>query len=893
MDGSLSRSWRASWRRLLLWALPEDARDDIVGDLDEETAARLGRGERVALWYASQSIRLSASFACQRFAHYMPRGLPPRRPVWFVPGYVRFGARQILNRPGWSLLVVSTLGLGIGLAAIAFSIVYGAVYRGLPFDEAHELVHFERLDVDEGRNLAVTPHDYEDWSAQQQSFEDLGAYVDDALVLNDSEGRPERATGVYISANSFALLRARAALGRTFSAEEDRPGGPAVLLIGHNAWQSRYGGDPEIIGRTVRVNGEPTTILGVMEPGFAFPIAEQFWLPLRNDTGAIERGRGRLDVFGRLAPGATIESARIEFRAIAARLGAAYPATNGSVEADLKSMTEEYVGREFVRLVTVMFVGAILVLVIACTNVGTLIAARATERDSEMALRTALGANRPQLVTQLLTETALLCTAGAILGVLAAYAGLQWFNTSWSEIGDFGLPHGPDGMFWWRFELDTVPLVFVLSATIATVMGTGLLPALHAAKGAVTGRMRRTGRSVGPGSVSARLVAFEVALTMCLLVAAALTILSVRHLANVSYGFRIEEVSTARIGLPSARYPDERSRRSFWAELERRLDEFPEVQHTAIATTLPARRARVTMVDIRGRPAVRPRDLPRTRTSTVNASFFESFGVTLLEGRAFDVTDREDSRQVVIVNESFAKRHFPGESALGKEIRVGPESAGEPWRIVVGVAPNVWMDGLTERGAEGLYLPLSQSRSPYGVGLAYLNVALAARGDAGVETLRTVVSQMDPELPVYGVRSMPEIVEDGSNRYRTYGAFYVIVGAVALFLACLGLYGVLSTQVARASHDIGVRMAFGASRRNIVWLYVRQGMRSVAVGIVLGSPLAYLMMGGIEAALFDIEPRMSVFAVVAFALVSASVLACAVPARRAAQIAPMAAVRQP
>ncbi len=805
---------------------------------------------------------------------------------------------MLVRQPAWTLMSVLTLGTGIGLAATAFSIVYGSLYRGLPVEDSHALVHFERHNVSQGRELPVTPHDFEEWREHQRSFEDLAAYVEAVLTLTGDDGLPERTDGLRISANAFDILRTRAALGRVFTADEDRTGQPPVVLLGHHVWQNRYGADPAIVGRELRINGVPTTVVGVMPPGFAFPIAEQYWLPLRLDVSLSIRGTGRLDVFGRLRPGVNLSQARAELKAIGKGLEAAFPASNAGIAPILTPFTEEYVGDEFPRLVIAMLVGAGLVLLIACANVSSLVSARASRRAGELAIRGALGASRSQLGSQLLAETFLLSALGGAVGIVVALVGLAWFNDAWSRLGDLGLPHGPDGLFWWRFELDAVPLAFVLLVTLGSAFLTGLLPALYASRKDVNEVLQDESR----GSVSRRahrfgqvIVISEVAVTTGLLIAAGLTIQSLVNLTRADYGFTIDGVMTARIGLPDERYETTTQRRQFWELLTEQLRRTPGVIDAAAASALPMRMSRMTMVTLPGSEVLDDRDRPRVRTSTVGDGFFRIYDVRASEGRTFDSSDRLEGMPVAIVNESFARRHFSTESPLYRQIRVGHDDSDEPVRTIVGVVPDLWMEGTRDRRAEGVYLPLAQSRTPYGIGLRYLNVALrtTAEPEVMVAALRGIVSELDSDLPVYEIRTMEELIDDGTGHYRVYASFYSVAGGVALLLASLGLYGVLSFSVANASPEIGVRMALGAGRARVIRLYVGRGLKTVAVGICLGLLVAAWLRAELQRALFQVEGGATPIAIgVVLTLTVTSVLACYLPARRASRVSPTEAVRR-
>ena len=453
----------------LLWLLRDPiARETVAGDLQEELQRlAAARGSRAARrWYRGAALH---SVIDHWKGGRSPR--PPRRRELGrgLGADLKIGLRMLRKDPGMTAIAAGALGLGIGLSTVGFAVLYGSVLRGLPYERAEELVHFERAQPSEDRfTLAVTPHDYEAWREQNRSFVALGAYVEALFLLGDEDGLAEQHWGVAISANSFELLGVEPIMGRGFRADEDSPGGPEVMMIGHGVWQGRFGADPEIIGRSVWVNGVDTRIVGVMPPEFGFPIAEGFWRPLRLDTGSIDRGSGRLDVFGRMQPGVTLEQARDDMARVTATLAEVFPETNAGIEARLQTFTEEYVGPEFGARVWTMLAASLLVALLASVNVATLLLARATGRVREVAVRTALGASRARIVRQLFLETAVLVTLGAMVGLGVASVGTALFERYWAGTSMFALPHGPDAPFWWRSGIDMPALVFVLAVTGAT-----------------------------------------------------------------------------------------------------------------------------------------------------------------------------------------------------------------------------------------------------------------------------------------------------------------------------------------------------------------------------------------------------------------------------------------
>ena len=658
---------------------------------------------------------------------------------------VRLGVRSLRRRPGLAVASILALGLGIGLTATTFSIAWGTILRGLPFDEADRLVHFERENTAQGNPLAVTPHDYADWRAQQTSFVDLGAYVEALVHLTDGSGAVRRLWGVYIDPQSFELLRVQPAFGRGLSDADAVPGAPEVILLSQDLWRTDFGGDSTVVGSMIDLNGAPAAVIGVMPEGFGFPVAEQFWRPLKLDFNTLQRGDGRLDVFGRLAPGVDLARARAEFQSLGARLAAAYPATNRDVRPTLRTFREEYVGPEFSRLVYSMLAGAVLVLLIACANVSNLLAARAMSRTREVAVRTALGAGRSRILAQFLSETAVLSAAGAVLGIGLARIGVTWFAAG-ARAGAFRLPHGSDSLFWWNLDLSWAPILFVLAITIVTGLLAAAAPAARAMATDVGEVLKDEGRG-GSGRRLSRfsraLVVAEIALTTSLIVAAGLMVKSVMNATTGQPALSGDGVLTARIALPLAalglseeRYPDHASRLTFHERVLSDLEARPGVSAATIMSTLPSALGGGASVEVQGSEREIGDDDPDTRVVTVSPGFFRTFGVALREGREFNEAERAGGAGVAIVNESFVERHFAGESPLFRQIRLRDDEGLEPWLTIIGVTPTLVSDDDAERDLSRVFLPLAQSGlSPDNRlgrwGLRFMTVAVRTSGDPG------------------------------------------------------------------------------------------------------------------------------------------------------------------
>jgi predicted permease len=890
--------------RLLRRALPSPVRDFIMGDLEERyrTLAAASR-HRADLWYWRQTAgawigRVQGAFD----AGDVSSGR-------MLMADLRSGFRSMARRPGQSLAAVLTLGLGIGVVATAFSILYGTVLRGLPFDDADRLVHFERANLHEGpSSMAVTPHDYLSWRRDQSTFEDLGAYVEASATLPVDGAPPERFLGVRISANAFRLLRVEPAVGRTFTADEDRPGAPPVALLSHDLWTGRFGGDPGIVGRDIRLDGVPTTVVGVMEEGFGFPIAERFWLPLRLDAGAISRGQGRLDVFGRLEDGVTMEAATQDFGRIAAGLAEAFPDTNEGVTPILRSFHDEYVGEDFTRTTVRMLLGAFLVLLVCCANVANLLLIRGVRRRRDLALRMSLGATRGRIVRQLVTEAALLAVAGALMGVCIAAYGVAWFDRAGAQAGVFALPHGSDSLFWWDVRLDPATLGFVVAVTGGAALAAGVVPALWASRtvgrGTATVRSDSGAGSVATGAVSRVLVMGQVVLTTALLVIAGLVTRSAVNVAAADDAIATDGVYAARVDLPfdGGEYGSDELRVGLAQRLVERLEVSPELTLAAAATSLPLSLPHAVRYTVEGADPTTDPVQWEVGVVSVSPSYFDVFGVAPLEGRAFDRRDGVSGTPVALVNRSFAERHFPGASPLGARVRLGEEAEGtEPWVRVVGVVPDLWSRPLEPHREPGVYLPIAQA--PLGSastrlgrrGLMTQTVVVRARGEGrgALEAVRAGVYATDRSLPVRDLRLMEEEVRRQMGRYRVWGRFYLTFAVAGLLLAGLGVYGVLTFSVAERTGEIGVRRALGASAGSVRRRVMGTAVRQIGVGALVGLVLGAVLSGGVGRILYGVDPGDPVvFFAVAVSVVVTGMVAAWVPAHRASRVDPMEAIRR-
>lgn len=799
----------------------------------------------------------------------------------------RYAARGLLKNPSVSIIAVAALSLGIGFTTVMFSIVYGALYRGLPFEGADAMMHLERANPTEGiQSMEVTIHDYRDWRERQRSFEHLGAFYQGTVNIRGTE-RPERFDGAFMTANSFDVIGVQPILGRGFREEEERPGAPQVALIGYRVWQERYGASADVLGQTVTINGEAGEIIGVMPEGFEFPILEEVWVPLRLDHLVLERGAGQsLEVFGNLIDGVSVDQAMNEFAGITTQLAREYPETNEGVTAHIKPYTEEYIGDEERGILLSMLFTVLLVLIIACANVANLLLARASSRSRDLAIQTAMGASRWRVVRQMLAEAGLLAMIGAVVGTGIAWIGITAFD---------GAVSATDPPFWLDFELDTPILLFVMAITGMAAIAAGGVPAIKASGSDVNSVLKDESRGSSGmriGKLSRILVIGEIAMSMALLVASGLMVKGVVKLNNEDYGFPTETIFTARVGVFPERFPDEASRLRFWEDVEQRVSQLPGVLSASMTGTLPGTGAFGGRFMVDGERYDADRDLPFARFAAVTPAFNETFEFEALQGRWIESTDNADGPHVAVVNEAFVERHFGGRPAIGRRVRLGGLESEQQWKEIVGVVPNHRMEGVGDPGQEeinvpGFYVPLSQ----YDVRFASIAARVEREPLQLANGVRDVVVAADADTPIYFVQTLEEAMAQNLWFYRVFGNLFLAFGLAALFMASVGLYGVMSFSVSQRVGEMGLRMALGAKASQVTALIVRQGLTQIAIGLTFGSALALIVARGLTLVLYQVEPwDPATFAGVLVVLLLTGLGASVIPAVRATRVDPMVAL---
>ncbi len=799
-------------------------------------------------------------------------------------GHFKYSLRMLAKTPGNTAVSVIALGLGIGLTATMFSITYGLVHRQLPFEEPDRIMFLMRNDLSEGiTRMGVSLHDFLDWRAQQTSFESIAGFYSGTVNVSGLEGRPERFVGAFMFEGGLAMLRVPPLLGRLFVEGEDRAGAPQVAILGFNVWQNRFGSDPDIIGRTVRMNGEVTTIIGVMPEGFLFPENHELWVPFRQDPGQLERGSRSLGVFGRLKDGVSRQAAQAEFSTIAQRLAMEYPETNEGVGAVIMPYRDAFMSEDATTVAYTMVATVFLVLVIACVNVANLLLARVSVRSKELAIRSALGASRLRIVLQFLSETFALAAVGAAIGLVIAWVGVRLID---GALAQADLP------FWTAFRIDGAALLFTIALVLVAAVLAGILPALKASGAKVNEILKDESlgtSSLRMGKLSKALVMAEIAMSCGLLMEAGLMVKSIVNLRNLDFGFATEDVLTARVGLFVTDYPDETARLNFFEELVVRLDAQPAVAKASLSSSLPGRGAGHSRFAVEGRTYEADRDYPLTGRVIVTPGHFETYGVSILQGRDFGTQDTRDNLPVALVNRPFAERYFPGESPIGQRIRLGDSDSEEPWLTIVGVVPDMYLGSVENEDPQGVYVPLAQNDA------RFLSISVRAAGTdalALAPMVRDEVMAIDPDLPIYWVNTLAAVIGENTLGYRVMGLLFTVFGVVALFLGAVGLYGVMAFAVSRRTQEFGVRMALGAQAADVLRLVLKQGVLQLGIGLFLGLGVAALLLLALPNMLFNAEPwDPLIFLVISLVLFAVGMLATYVPARRATLVDPVQALR--
>ena len=795
---------------------------------------------------------------------------------------IRFGIRSLLKRPGFSFIAIVTLGLGIGANTAIFSVVNGVLWRPLPYANPKQLVSvWENHKARGGPEREwFSPSDFADWRDQNSSFSHLAALNDWAPTLTGRD-EPEALLGALVSHDMFSMLGVAPALGRSFLPEEDRPNAANVVMLSHELWQRRFNSDQAIVGKSVSLNQESYSVVGVMPAGFQLPVIPnaQLWRPITPALNpSCQRGCLVLRVIGRLKPEVTFEQAQADTATVAARLATQYPDTNSKVGATLVPLHEQLVGN--IKRPLLVLLGAVgFVLLIACANVANLTLARAATREREIALRAALGASRGRVIRQLLTESALLAAAGATAGLGLAFALLRLL-ISLSPPGTPGLD---------KIGIDGYVLGFTFLVAVLTGLFFGLAPALQLSKADLNHTLKDTGKGVPGGSRGGRLrgalVVTEIALALILLIGSGLLMKSFILMQRVDPGFNPDHLLTLRVILNRTSYPGNPQVTEFYSQLLERVKALPGAESVGLISTLPFS-GNETDTDflIEGRPAPPPNQEPTAWFNLVSPEYFKTMELPVIKGRSFTALDNEKSPLVVIISETMARRYFPNEEPLGKRIGRGPDR----WREIVGVVRDVKHFGLDADTPPTMYMPVRQ------VPGRAMTLVVRTNGDALslAPSLRAQVWAGDRNLAIANFGTMKDLVSASIIQQRFILLLLACFAGLALLLAAVGIYGVMSYAVTQRTHEIGIRMALGASMGDVLKLIVRNGIALTLIGVAIGLALAFALTRLMTSLLFGVTPTDALtFAMVSGGLVLVALVACFIPARRATKVDPLVALR--
>jgi putative ABC transport system permease protein len=805
---------------------------------------------------------------------------------------LRYASRALWKSPGFTLAATFTLALGIGLVTLQFSFINGALFGGLPFESSDRIMAITQLDA-RGKTRFPTVAQFHAWREQQQSFSGLGAHDRGGFELSGPGLDARSYRGGTFSVGVLELLRVRPLLGRGFVSDDERPGAPPVVLLGHHVWQNDFAADKEIVGRAVRLRGEPATIIGVLPPDFAFPQNESIWVNLRPGSGPNDDRPGMphsVEVVGRLHDHTTLAVAQAEFDVLVHQSAAKNSAGDAATpyRARVRPFTEKGSNSKIaIALFSLLgVVGG--VLAIACLNVANLFSARALHRSHEIALRTALGATRSRLVRQMLAESCLLAMLGAVGGVFLAKWAVPILNR--------GIAADPAKPFWIAVELDQRVLFATAGLTLVVGIMAGLFPALRATRA----NANEVLKDMTGGSASARLgrlnrwlVIAQVAVSSAVLLATSVLVDGVIRQSRVDVPFDPDQTLVADVRLPEREFPNHTARLNFQTALLERVRALPGVRMATISRGYPLQRSSNVAIDIMGREVPAGGEIPTVyQFNHAAPDFFQDTRISMREGRDFAETDDSRGERVAIVNERFARTFWPGGSALNQKIRrhAAPGTPDQPWLTIVGVTENLGIDPVTRNGGMVIHIPLKQNTSSQ----VTLLVTAAGNPRTLMRPVREIVRALSPDLPVENGHTFTEHFEVRGAPGRVFGALAGAFGASGLLLAAVGIYGVTSFTVQRRTREFGVRLAIGARPRDLLALVFKQGLRQLAIGLVVGTVAGWMLsqpLANLMARMSGGPPGLGAYLLVFSGVALALAFALWLPARRAAKVDPMVALR--
>ena len=813
---------------------------------------------------------------------------------------VRYGARMLLKNPGVTVIVIVALALGIGANSAIFSVVNAVLLRPLPYDHADQLVFLNEKSpvLDE---MSISYPNFTDWRAHNQTFEKMGVYNRGSYNLTGA-GEAERIVTAQMSADLFSVLRVNALHGRVFTNEEDKPGGAPVVVLSYGLWQRRFGGQTSIINQAITLNGKSYTVIGVMPESYAYPSRAEMYVPVGqlSDQGSWKQRGNHPGLYGvaRLKPGVTIAQADADMNTIAANLEKQYPDSNAGNRVRLRPLMEIFVV-DVQRALWVIFGAVGFVLLIACANIANLLLARATARKKEMAIRTAVGASRWRIARQLLTESVLLSLIGGGIGLILARWGIDLIL----YVSPNAIPRSRE------IGLDWTVLAFTIGVSFVTGILFGLIPAIQAGEVDVHETLKESGRGVsGRQWLRSSLVVVEVATTLVLLIGAGLLIRSFYLLQKVNPGFSHEHLTSFSISLPEKKYAKAEAQGAFYNNLLENIRALPGVESAAAASGLPlGNNGWQTGFVIEGHPPPERSQTPLMEACLVTPDYFRAMNIPVLRGRVFTDSDNrshvagmdlskltEDQQMMaglnkIVIDEEFAKRYWPNEDPIGKRVKIGGDDNDTPPLEVIGVVGRVKMESLNQNSdrVQGYF---SYNQVPQGD----MTVIIKGASDPNqlISSVRNVVKTIDQDQPIYSPRTMNEIRAESVQGERLNLTLLSLFAGIALVLAIVGIYGVMSYSVTQRTHEIGIRMAIGARPRDVFKMILGHGMKLALIGVVIGLLGAFALTRLMSTMLFGVKPTdVTTFAGISIMLITVTLLACYLPGRRATKVEPTISLR--
>ena len=797
---------------------------------------------------------------------------------------LRFALRGLIKRPGFALIAVMTLALGIGSSTAIFSVVDAAIIKGLPYQEPDRLYHmWERTSQKDFDQREFSYPDYQDYL--QNKVVDIAAYTGGGTILNGN-GTSERVFAPLVTANFFSVLGVQPIKGRTFQTGEDKQGGPQLAVVTYPFWQSHLGGSENVVGQQLNLAGQSYTIIGVLPQSFQFAMRPaDLFLPYQPTQNQLtRRGMHGTNLIARLKPGVTVAQAQSELSVITNNITQQFKESHTGTTLKLIPLQEQVVGQ--VKPILMLLLAAVgFVLLIACANVASLLLTRSLARQKEVAIRTALGASRWRVVRQLLTESVMLSVVGGVAGLLLAYLGTGALVGMLPQNQIAALP------FLANLHVDKRMLLFSFALSVVTGMVFGLAPAIQSSRPELTGILKEGGRNASAGSghrLRTALVVTEIALAVVLLVGSGLLLKSLFRLLQTSPGFNPQNILTMSVVLPAQKYTDAKTQISFQDQLYEHVAALPGVASVGTVDKLPLQPGNTTIVYAEGEPMPPPGQEMEANVRVINDNYFQTIQVPLIEGRQFDPHDTSNDPESVIIGKTMADRLFKGRSAIGRRLRY--RGAQAPPMMIVGVVGDVKTTGLDQELRPVIYYAFRLNPSTF----SNLVVRTSTEPNALTTTIRREIQTLEPQAAVFNVQTMPELISATPAAFmRRFPATLVgVFAGLALLLASIGIYGVVSDSVAQQTHYIGVRMALGARAGDILKLVLKEGLVLAAVGVGLGLAFALGLMRLISALLFNVQTHdLSVFAIVTGSLFVVILLACYLPARRATKVDPLIALR--